>query len=328
MSTNGCDPWVEFQPGDLIAANIINDLQCQIRDEIGVQSQAAVDAITAVAYAEDAGKLEGQSLDELRQAIIEQAIGAMAQHSGYMRLYKKLMVGEENVIEHGLQNSPLVDLYQLDYFLVIASEDDYVFPTWVNFYLYHSSEKRIRYRPEGENVSPVSVEIEPTGGQAYRIPFKEMLARFNVEFTESSTMADVETEFWDAIFAAPNDVFSDDQYTHSPWFDRCCREERTVKNLKQRGDWDDLWIKVMPRKMVNYEPPADDNRPQQTAPANVRVSHFDWNRTGLTLMQALTTPPVHLTQVFTEAELRLLVGFAEEFPEWQQELKLMVLLRA
>ena len=87
-----------------------------------------------------------------------------------------------------------------------------------------------------------------------------MLARYNVEYNDGSSVGEIETEFWDALFAAPNDTFDDNQYTHSPWFDRCCREERTVKSLKQKGDWDDLWIKVVPRKTINFGSVARSGR--------------------------------------------------------------------
>ena len=57
-----------------------------------------------------------------------------------MRIFKRLEVGEESVVEHNLLASPLVDVYQLDYFRVVASEDGYKYTTWVNFFLYHTSE--------------------------------------------------------------------------------------------------------------------------------------------------------------------------------------------
>ncbi len=324
------EPYVEYKPGELIAAEIMNDMQAQIRADIADQAQAAVDAITQVPSAQDSDHLEGQSLADITKAIIDQAISEVSLRSGYMRLYKKLQVGEERVIDHQLQNSPLVDLYQLDYFQVVASEDDYKYVTWVNFFLYHSSEKRIRFVPE-EGGTPVSVEIEPTDGEPYRIAFAELLARYKVEYTENSSLGEIENELWKAIFAAPNDDFDDQQYAHSPWFDRCCREERTVKSLKQRGDWNDMWIKIVPRKTVNYPYEAvvtDDNTgglriPSSSdpmpMPTQVHVSHFNFNKLGLLLL----TEPIYSPEVIN--------GLREEGRDLEairQELKLMVLLRA
>jgi len=314
------EPYVEYKPGELIAAEIMNDMQSQIRADIASQAQAAVDAITQVPSAQDADHLEGQSLADITQAIIDKAIGEMGLRSGYAQLFKKLQVGEESVVYHKLQNSPLVDLYQLDYFLVVASEDDYKYLTWVNFFLYHSGEKRIRFVPDGQN-APVSVEVEPTDGEAYRVSFAEMLERYKVDYTDNSTLDDIENELWDAIFASPNDRFDDQQYAHSPWFDRCCRDQRSVKSLKQKGDWDDMWIKFVPRKTVNYIRPAgDDNVDLPTAaPTMVQVSHFGFNKLGLLLL----TEPVYSQEVINGLRQE-----GRDLEAIQRELKLMVLLRA
>lgn len=320
MSQNN-PPYVEFMAGQLIAAETMNDMQSQIRADIGTQTQTAVDNIEIVPRSEDAHKLEGQTLAEITQAIVDQAVSQIARRSGYMRIFRKLQLKNEVVIEHGLQNCPLVDVYQLDYFKVVASEDDYKYITWVNFYLYHSSEKRIRLEDSG---STERVEIEPSDGQVYRIPFRDLLAWYNVKYNDESSLGDVVTEFWDAIFAAPSERFDDDQYTNSPWFDRCCREERTVRSLKQRDDWNELWVKVMPRKTINGTKllNSDGNAPDDPlipppAPTNVGISHFDLNRIGLRLL----VEPVYAQDVID--------GLTREQREGAlNELKVMALLRA
>jgi hypothetical protein len=321
MSQNN-PPYVEFMAGQLIAAEVMNDMQSQIRADIGTQTQTAVDNIEVVPRSEDANMLDGQTLAEITQAIVDQALSQIARRSGYMRVFRKLQLENEVVIEHGLQNCPLVDLYQLDYFRVVAAEDDYKYLTWVNFYLYHSSEKRIRFEPDTGTAE--RVEIEPADGQAYRIPFRDLLAWYNVKYNDESSLGDIETEFWDALFAAPSERFDDDQYAKSPWFDRCCRDERTVRSLKQRDDWNELWVKVMPRKTTNYPQPdpLPDEPPRQIppptlAPTNVSVSHFDLNRIGLRLL----APPIYSPEVVT--------GLTDEQrTDALQELKVMALLRA
>jgi hypothetical protein len=313
--------------GQLIAAEVMNDMQRQIRADIDTQVHEAVDAIEEVPRAEDATKLEGQSLAELTQAIIDQAISQMAVHSGYMRVFKILQIGRDNLIEHNLKNNPLVDLYQLDYFQAVASEDDDRYVTWVNFYLYHTSEKRIRH--EDEN-GTVRVDIEPSGPDAYpfRIKFTDLLQWYQIEYNDDSSLGDLETEFWDKLFSPPNDRFHDDQYAKSPWWDRCCREERTVRSLKQKGDWDELWLKVVPRKTVNFvsallanpdpgQGGAVVGAEPQPRPTNVGVSQFDLNRLGLRLLRE----PIYTTEV--AQALR-----AEGREEALLELKVMALLRA
>jgi len=332
MSEN--DPYVEFKPGDLIAAEVFNDLQMQIRDDISEQAQAAVDGIIQVPRAEDSDKLEGQTLAEIRQAIIDQAVGEVSRRSGYTKLYKKLQVGEWKDVKHDLQNCPLVDVYQLLYFRVVASEDDYKYLTWVNFYIYHSGEKRIRYVPESD--SPISVEVEPSEGMPYRLSFKELLEAYKVDYTDDSNLGEIETEFWDAIFSDPNDRFDDNQYTHSPWFDRCCREERTVRSLKQRGDWDDIWVKVMPSKTINYPfefslPAGADDQGVLSVPdvsnplprpTQIEVAHYDLNALGVKLL----SNPVPQWEVVRARRSDVTQEEVAHIPE--NELKVMLLLRA
>lgn len=322
------DPYVEFMAGDLIAAETMNDMQKLIRADIGVQSQAAVEAIVEVDNAKDAEALNGMSIEALTADIVQKAISAMSRESGYRRLFKKLTFNpnaaeqEASVIQHDLQNCPLVDLYQLEYFQVVASEDGYNRLTWVNFYIYHSSEKRLRYAPEGEKAQ--NVEIESSKWPVFRIPLRDLLAWYKVDYDDDSSLGDIETEFWDAIFGEPNDRFDDDQYAHSPWFDRCCRDERTVRSLKQKDDWNEIWVKVMPRKTVNYltaalsdfDPPIVGPRPQP-APTQLEVSHLDLNRVALRLLRE---------PVYSDEVSKALTD--EDRADALNELKLMVLLRA
>ena len=60
------------------------------------------------------------------------------------------------------------------------------------FYLYHSKEKTITFKPDsGPNEK---VKVERTDGPPYRIAFADMLQRYKVPYTESSTLGDLETE--------------------------------------------------------------------------------------------------------------------------------------
>lgn len=333
-------PYVEFRPGDLIAAEVMNQMQSDIRHDIGTQSQAAVDAITTVPSAEDAERLSGRTLEEITEEIIERAVGEIARRSGYMRLYKILEVGQQVVIQHDLQNCPLVDLYQLDYFEVVAAEDGDDYVTWVNFFLHHESEQRIRFVPdEGETGGRRSIEIQPSSrdSQPMRIPFRELLALYQVQYNDNSSLADVENELWEKMFSPPNDFFEDQQHAHSPWFDRCCRDDRTVKNLKSRGDWDSLWVKIKPRKTVNYPTPeaaftdlidtpddevGDDNSGLLPipAPTQIEVTHLDFNRTALTLL----APAVYSDTVLDG----LTAEGTRDVETIRNQLKVMVLLRA
>ena len=100
------------------------------------------------------------------------------------------------------------------------------------------------------------------------------------------------------MFADPNDNFDPDEYCHSPWYERCCREERSVGSLKEKGDWDELWFKMMPVKSINAD--AADNGPNQSQgrlPRNVFVGHLNLNTVSLRYMADAViedTPPLHV----------------------------------
>ena len=99
MSTSS-ESYIEFKAGELISAEVMNEMQSKIRSDIGDQAQGAVDGITQVPSAQNAEKLDGQSLADITQAIIDQAISKMTERSGYVRLYKNLSTEKTTVIEH------------------------------------------------------------------------------------------------------------------------------------------------------------------------------------------------------------------------------------
>jgi hypothetical protein len=287
------DPYVPANPGDLITAQLFNGLQSQIKQDIATQIQKALAALKSVDQAGDAGKLGGKTAKELEDEIIQKALAEIPKRTGYQMIFKRLQKDKEKVIEHKLKACPLVDVYQLDYFPVICAtgdtKDDRA-DARVNFYLYHSNENKFKsIVPAG-----LTYEIEPTDGQhrPFRIPFSTMLDLFHVPYTDTSSLDDLETEFWKAVFSSPNsDEFDNDQYCHSPWFEKCCGEKRSVATLKSRGDWDDIVFQMRPRKVVHFPaspaPPSAATpglSPLPTAFADVQVVHFDFDTIGVQLL--------------------------------------------
>ena len=105
-----------------------------------------------------------------------------------------------------------------------------------------------------------------------------------------------------------------------------------MRSLKQKDDWNEIWVKVMPRKTVNYlttalvtfDGPVIGPRPQP-APTQVEVSHLDLNRIALRLLRE----PVYSDDVADNNPQNQIVGLPEEDrADALRELKLMVLLRA
>lgn len=316
-------PYISRNAGDPVTAEDWNGMQVMIKSDIHSQVETAIDALEHVDQAGDAEKFGGKSPDEYAKEIIDRLLHELPKRTGYMALYKDLKVGEEVVLEHKLGAFPLTDIYQLDYFRVVCSEDEHVYESFTTFYLYHSSESKIRFRPEtAPTGNPVSIEIDPPDGHPYRIAFKTMLDLYNVKYDDNQSLGDLENDFWKAFFSAPNDEFDDDQYCHSPWFDRCCREERTVRYLKQRGDWDDIWFQVRPRKTINYAPTAKQGQATGTpAPTQIQVAHFDFDTLGLTLL----TDPV-LPQDWTNPQPSS-PDFPAPDPVGGSHLKVLVLLK-
>ena len=89
-------------------------------DRAKAQVQKGVEGIKSVEKAGDADTLGGKTADQLTQDILEKVRQEIPKRTGYRLLFKRLKfddvkkVGEEKVIEHGLDACPLVDVYQLE----------------------------------------------------------------------------------------------------------------------------------------------------------------------------------------------------------------------
>ena len=93
--------------------------------------------------------------------------------------------------------------------------------------------------------------------------------------------------------------FDDDQYGHSLWFDKCCGDERTVDNLG--ADFDNIWLKMMPRKTLNYVPVLGNETAEADAPNGVRVMQVDRNTVALKQIEEPKKPPtIPATTPFAE----------------------------
>jgi len=321
-------PYVPHNPGDLVTADSWNTMQERIYDDIRSTAQDEAGKVTHVASSADSARLAGMDLAGLTAEVTRRVLDEVRGNTGYQQLFKVLRGGEVSVIEHGLGTAPLVDLYQLEYFEVATREDDETRASFATFYLCQSEERRVRV-PTADGTGRRAVDIQPPDGPDLGIPWAEMLTRYGVPYTDTTSLDDLETEFWRAFFAAPNDRFGDDQYSHSPWFERCCREKQTVRKVRENGDWNDVLFIMQPRKTENFESTGE----QRPRPANVGVQHLDNNRT------ALWFRPPHQPDAGDESRARQYVNDpSEPVPDpggplsdatgrFERELKLMVLLK-
>lgn len=329
-------PYVPQEPGDIVTADAWNEMQEKIYADIRATAKAAADGVTHVATADDSGQVGGLDVAGLTEEVLRRVLDEVRGRTGYQQLFKVLKGDEITVVEHNLGTAPLVDLYQLEYFEVATREDEETRASFATFYLCQAEERRVRV-PNAAGTGRRVVDIQPPDGPDLGIPWSEMLTRYGVTYTDTSSLDDLETEFWQAFFADPNDRFNDDQYSHSPWFERCCKEHQSVKRLRDNGDWDDVLFVMHPRKTVNLEVTgfANDGTVRLSRPANVGVQHLDNNRT------ALWFRPPHRADSGDEARARMYIndpGSPVVDPgsdavtddvtgRFERELKLMVLLK-
>ncbi len=333
--------YLEAKPGDLITAENWNEIQKRIHQDVVDTTQKAVSGVTDVNHAKDSDTLDGKTAKQLADEIVTRAVQEVHLQSGYRQIFTVLTYdpGKQaqdqayHVIDHKLALEPLVDLYRLDYFPVVYRRDEQTFSGWATFYLFHTSEKKIRFIGGSDGKTSLSIEIQPTNGPAYKIAWKTLLDRYKVAYDDDKSLSDLVTDFWSAFLADPNTGFDEDQYGHSPWFERCCCDNRTVRDLKRSGEWDDIWFKMVPERISSFPPmpQAATISPAGTpqglpvdrvlgAPTLVQVTHFDFDTLGLRMLT-----PADYSNIPTGPDPLLPLGKA--FPDLANELKVMVLLK-
>lgn len=294
--TDTTDAYITVNAGDLITAEFMNDVQKAIRQDIGTQVAAGVAGKHDIEHAGSADQLGTMTLPALEEYVKGLVDAQILKRTGYLRVFCNLKVGEDKIIEHDLKAYPIADVYQLDYSLAVSAKSNVVADAeaqWALFYLYHASERRLRIPP---HTDPIDIETDPK----FRITWQSLLDQFRtdklIDYTDDTTLDDLEIDFWRAMFRAPNDSFDPDASCHSPWFEKCCGERRTVAELKRHGDFDDIYLKIMPRKTINYAPQAPVKDPAnpydwyQAEPTKVRVSQLDHDTVALRLLNQVTYP--------------------------------------
>ena len=169
-----------------------------------------LEALTEIDKSNDSDKLGGETSQDLLNRFLERAMEHIPGQTGYRKLFKVLRLDRPSYIEHNLGACPLIDLYALAPFDAVCAVDEDKTARLtqddegVKFYLYHTSEKKLRHPEGGDNESIV---IEETDGPIFRTPWSKMLDMLEVEYTASSSLGDLETEFWTSMFSDPNDQF-------------------------------------------------------------------------------------------------------------------------
>src|SRR6516225_11423870 len=234
-------------------------MQIDVQQDIAKQVATAVANVKNVDHATDSDKIGGMTLAQLTTYILDQAFAQIPKRTGYMQVLCNLEwntannAGVDKVIQHNLKVYPITDVYQLNFFPAVCARSDKpeeATAQWVLFYLYHADERRLRIPG---TTGAIDIETEPK----FRILWKTLIDQFQEqklhEYTDDTTLDDLEVDFWRAMFKSPpNDEFDPDSYCHSPWFEKCCGEKRTVGDLQRHGDFDDIYLKMMPQKTWVY----------------------------------------------------------------------------
>jgi hypothetical protein len=304
-------PYIPHHPGDLITAEDWNNMQVDVQNDIAKQTAAAVANVKNVDHAANADKVGGLSVDDLTKSILDKVYQQLPKRTGYMQVFLNLPYTtppQDKLIQHGLKAYPVTDVYQLDYFKGICAKGeraDEQIIEWLLFYLYHAEERRLR-------LGTVSVDIESTTGPNFRVPWMTLVDQFKeqklLDYTDDTTLDELEVVFWRAMFRSPpNDAFDPDAYCHSPWFEKCCGERRSVGDLRKRGDLLQIYLKMMPEKTINSF--TETQGAQGTTavvtpgltqePTNVLVSQLDPDTVALRLF----APPIYRKELFTKTDI-------------------------
>jgi hypothetical protein len=269
-------PYEPTSPGDLITAELFNRIQVRTQQDIAEKVKDAVAKHQYVDRARNADALGQKTAEELTDDIVEKLKALVPGLTGHRVVFKRLQPDEPALIEHNLGGYPVVDVCELVRFPVVGSADGRQWYDRVHWFLYHRTEMKIR-RPEEFPVEdppvPALITIEDSRGPAFKQRFEDVLLQYGVKYDGQTALGDVVNEFWKKLFSGLNDPFDESSFTNSPWFDRCCGDRRTVESLKRGGEWDDLYLKVVPRKTLNSVAPV--------WPLGVEVVHYDRNRLGL-----------------------------------------------
>ena len=248
------------------------------------------DSSATALKANDSELFTGKTHDQIVQEIVDAAVAAVRKaDKSYRWCFKRLRLLEQNVFEHRMGRFPLVDVYQLDYFRVVSAEDDDPHLTYVNFYLYHGSEDRIRF-------SKQMVEIETKNEEPFKIPLEKFLGLMGIAYDDDRGIDVIETDIWNALNnRCGDDRFDDTHHTSSPWFRGCCRQSMTVGELKKRKDWGNLWVQLRPIKTINLVDTSKNTSRAKGSPSTelpvamptqIEVSQLNLDAIGLKLLAA------------------------------------------
>jgi hypothetical protein len=153
----------------------------------------------------------------------------------YRHYFRRIGVEQKRaIIEHKLGRFPVVDVYEL---LRIPVPNVTPGP---KFYLYYGHDER-------------QALMNAMGEHGQEVPgtlLEPLLYEYGVRWTEDDSLGDVVNDFLDAFFSLPK--ADEMEHQTSTWVDQ--HRDRVVKDLKKRGEWDDIRWFTWPNKLITGRP--------------------------------------------------------------------------
>ncbi|MDQ4025428.1 MAG: hypothetical protein M3217_08055 [Actinomycetota bacterium] len=231
-------PYIPRNPGDPITAEDWNSMQVEVKKHISACVEAAKEEIrkTGVDQAGNSDRFATRSDTEWEQRLDERYAGKSHEHEGpsVYRRYIKRFAGTEGMkevfLEHGIGRFPLVDVYEL---LTVTDRRPH---DRCKVLFYYGHEDRDTY----------SLDVA-YGRDEHQLGlrFEALLQELGVSYDGDDAIADVVQDMWTAFAKDPNDEI---EHCQTDWVEGCCRENKTVDELKRADQWDDLYVAIKPRK--------------------------------------------------------------------------------
>ncbi|MDQ3915358.1 MAG: hypothetical protein M3323_08540 [Actinomycetota bacterium] len=231
-------PYIPRNPGDPITAEDWNAMQVEVKKHISACVEAAKEEIrkTGVDRAGNSDKFATRSDTDWEQRLDERYAGKLHEHEGpsVYRRYIKRFAGKEGMkevfLEHDIGRFPLVDAYEL---LTVTDTPPH---ETCKVLFYYGHEDRDKY----------SLDVS-YGRDEHQLGlrFEAFLQELGVVYDGDDSISDVVQDMWSAFAKDPNDEI---EHCQTDWIDGCCRENRTVDELKRADQWEDLYVAIKPRK--------------------------------------------------------------------------------
>ncbi|KIH77077.1 hypothetical protein SAMN05660860_00422 [Geoalkalibacter ferrihydriticus] len=235
--SNDCTPYVPSTPGDLITAENWNDMQCKVQEDIAAKTAAAKEEIIeeGVSRADNAEKFDGKSATEWTDLLDKRYAAEVHDHegvAGYRRFIKRFTPELDKVLlHHKLGRFPLVDIYRLE---TVAEVNDK--PCKLLFYYGHADAEKYNL---AHQVYREKVRLG--------LPFAQLLDEVGTEYDDENTIEDVLNDFWESFMLTPNDEID---HCQTDWVRECCGQRRTVAELKKADQWNDLYVAMLPVRVL------------------------------------------------------------------------------